>query len=473
LRFGFQIKLTIALLTFGLLMLSIAYPLTNHFSVVFSSSDQEELVTSLIFITMVPVIIGSAVAFGYVYGKTVTIPIKKISELSKELAKGNFDVNLEITASNDEIGDVVKSYGELLDNFAKPVRELKDISTNIANGNFDQKIDIKANGEIKEMVDSYCLMVNNVSQLVHNVQKMTKKVNTSSRDLANSSEQINSITQQLSSAIQQISKGANNQVLRIDETVKTIGTMTSGVDNISTDSLNARDTSNRANEVAKLGCDSVKDFIEKMEQIYDTVKNSGQAITELGERSKEISQIVEVITNITDQTNLLALNAAIEAARAGEHGRGFAVVAEEVKNLADDSKTAADRISVIINDIQINTQKAVESMLKGTKEVTEGMEVINKAGKSLEDVADISNKTAGIVNNIFNATEQQKAGTDLVAFTIDEIASIAEESASSAEESTSGVEELTANLEELTAQTQDLSEMAAILQQNASIFTTK
>ena len=110
-----------------------------------------------------------------------------------------------------------------------------------------------------------------------------------------------------------------------------------------------------------------------MKAIHEVVQNSTREVTELGDRSKAIGKVVDVITQIADQTNLLALNAAIEAARAGEYGRGFAVVAEEVKKLADGSAEAANQIAVIIREIQKEISRVVTTMSEGAEKVSEGL----------------------------------------------------------------------------------------------------
>jgi methyl-accepting chemotaxis protein len=463
-------KLLLGFSAFGLVLLCLAYPLTTLISETFQTSEQQGLATAAIFITMIPIILGGSFFFSNYFANLVVTPMRKISASSNKLAKGDFDVDIDIKASEDEIGDVIKSYQELLLNFARPIRKLKKVSMAIAQGNLDQEVNIKGKGEMKELIDSYVLMIEKMQYIVKGVQKMSEKVSISSQELASSAEQMNATAQQVSSSTQQISTGSNNQAKRVEETVNVIGSMTKAVEDVASDSNTAKDTSSQASEIAGVGRESVEESVKMMKQIHETVNSSANVISELGERSKEISQIVDVITNITDQTNLLALNAAIEAARAGEHGRGFAVVAEEVKNLAEDSKEAADKISVIINDIQTNTERAVKSMNQGTQEVSDGMEIVSKAGNALKNVAEMSKTTAELVEGISNITEQQKAGTDMVATTIDEIASIAEESASATEESASGMEELTASMEEITARAQELSEMAVVLQKGTSGF---
>ena len=164
------------------------------------------------------------------------------------------------------------------------------------------------------------------------------------------------------------------------------------------------------------------------------------------------------------------MNAAIEAARAGEHGRGFGVVAEEVKNLAEDSKEAAERISTMIKEIQLDTTKAVESMQHGTKEVEDGMDVVNKTDQVFGQITSMAMLTNEEILAISTAADQQETGTDKIAKAIEDIASIAEETTSASEESASSTEELTASMEDMTARAQELSEMAIALQKSASKF---
>jgi PAS domain S-box-containing protein len=306
--------------------------------------------------------------------------------------------------------------------------------------------------------------------LLSEVNNSVEMVSSTSQELASSAEEMNASTEQVSAAIQQISRGAQNQAAQVDETAKVMAEMASSVEAVSAKSESARSAATTASDGALKGKDTVDATIKKMKEIAKVVEESAEVIAVLGKRSEEIGEIVDVITNISDQTNLLALNAAIEAARAGEQGRGFAVVAEEVKNLAEDSREAAERIAKMIKEVQQETGKAVEAMHRGTKEAAEGMEMVDNTGRAFSEISGAIARTADEASDIAQFMVKQKDGAQRAAKSVDGIASIAEETASSAEESASSTEELTASMEDLTARAQTLSEMAVNLQRVAEQF---
>jgi len=309
-----------------------------------------------------------------------------------------------------------------------------------------------------------------VVHLLTEVNASVDLVSSTSQELASSAEEMNASTEQVSAAIQQISRGAQNQAAQVDETARVMAEMASAVEGVASRSEEARAAAIAANDGAAKGKEIVEGTIKKMQEIARVVDESAKVIAVLGKRSEEIGEIVDVITNISDQTNLLALNAAIEAARAGEQGRGFAVVAEEVKNLAEDSREAAERIAKMIKEVQQETGKAVEAMHLGTKEASEGMQMVDQTGKAFADISAVVAKTATAADDIAQLMVKQKDGAQRAAKSVDGIASIAEETASSAEESASSTEELTASMEDLTARAQTLSEMAINLQKVAGQF---
>lgn len=169
-----------------------------------------------------------------------------------------------------------------------------------------------------------------------------------------------------------------------------------------------------------------------MNVIRETVNHAFDVVEHLDEKSKEINQIITLITAIADQTNLLALNAAIESARAGEHGKGFAVVADEVRKLAEQSATSANDIRALIEEIQHETKKAVQSMQGGMKAVDDGSNLAVQTGAEFENITKIIENIAIQNHDVSAVVEEVSASADGVVNTIQHIANISDELAAKA-----------------------------------------
>ena len=239
---------------------------------------------------------------------------------------------------------------------------------------------IRSQDEIGRLARSFKQMVGNMRALVKQISSDAEHLAASSEELTASAEQSSQATNQVALSIQEVAGGANEQMNAANEAAAVVTEMSAGIQQIAANASSVSQQSETAAEKAVRGGAAVDKAVSQMSQIEQTVNTSAQVVAKLGERSKEIGQIVDAISGIAGQTNLLALNAAIEAARAGEQGRGFAVVAEEVRKLAEQSEEAAKKIAGLIGEIQVDTDKAVQAMQQGTQEVKTGAEVVNAAG---------------------------------------------------------------------------------------------
>lgn len=183
-----------------------------------------------------------------------------------------------------------------------------------------------------------------------------------------------------------------------------------------------------------------------MDTIEQANQNNVEVIEFLNQSASEITKIVDVISKIADQTNLLALNAAIEAARVGDQGRGFAVVAEEVRKLAEQSNGAAKEVYNLINGIQQESQRAVESMGLSRVEVLEGAKVVHSVGEKIEQIITAVQRVTSEIQSVAAATEEMTAAIQNVA--------------AATQEQTATIEEVSATAMTLTRMAEEMDVMA-------------
>ncbi|WP_409251671.1 methyl-accepting chemotaxis protein [Bacillus sp. SCS-153A] len=354
---------------------------------------------------------------------------------------------------------------------SKPVVAIAGVARRIADGDLTaDAIKVKNKDEIGELARSFNQMAGNLRKVIKQVGTASEQVAASAEQLTASSEQTTKATEQVANTMQEVASGVEKQVQSVDETSQTINEMAAGVQEIARKSQLVSDSAIQATDNATDGGQVIKNAVNKMSSIQQSVTGLGTVVKDLGEHSKEIGKITAVISGIADQTNLLALNAAIEAARAGEQGKGFAVVADEVRKLAEQSAESAQQISKLISAIQAETNKAVNSMEITTKEVGEGIGVINIAGQSFEHIQISIDGVTAQVQEITSAVQQMAAGSEQMEHSMKVITEVAVSSASGTQEVSAASEEQLAAMEEIASSANALSSMAEELKGIISTF---
>ncbi len=207
-----------------------------------------------------------------------------------------------------------------------------------------------------------------------------------------------------------------------------------------------------------------------MTQIKETVKSLSLHIDTLGKRSTEIEEVTETIKGIATQTNLLALNAAIEAARAGEHGRGFSIVADEVRKLSEMTSVSTETITELVLSVQKDTELTIQQMNKSSNQVDKGIEVVQTAGLSFEEMKQFVQVVATEVRQSANNMAALGEDSQDFASTFQDLSSISETASASMQNISASTEEQLASMEEITASVEQLGEVAVELKQLISQF---
>lgn len=290
-------------------------------------------------------------------------------------------------------------------NIIGPLGRVVDAARGIAEGKLRQnKIQITSRDEIGALADVFNTMLDNLTDLLRRIKEVSLRLSDSSKEILTASEKV--------------SEAANTQGERITDTSSAISEMSASVQQISTNSKTAEKLASEAQVAAASGDKVVHSTTEGLDVIMKNIRSAGQMTRKLGERSSEIGEIVNTISDISEQTNLLALNAAIEAARAGEHGRGFAVVADEVRKLAERSATSAKEIGVIIKKIQGEMDLTIDAMEKSSQSAGEGMHLAESLKNSFGHIQTRVVSTNNNIEEIAKALSQQvKVCDDLVMVT--------------------------------------------------------
>jgi twitching motility protein PilJ len=229
---------------------------------------------------------------------------------------------------------------------------------------------------------------------------------------------------------------------------ESVAAMAASTEEVSGNAERSSDVARHSVDVAHKGGEAVRRTIDGMNAIRETIQETSKRIKRLGESSQEIGNIVELINDIAEQTNILALNASIQASMAGEAGRGFAVVADEVQRLAERAANATKQIEVLVRTIQADTNEAVVSMERSTTDVVGGALLAENAGAALEEIEQVSNQIASLVQNISASSRQQASAAQNIARNMGVLREISSQTAENSAATSSSV----GKLAELSAQ---------------------
>jgi methyl-accepting chemotaxis protein len=355
------------------------------------------------------------------------------------------------------------------------VRSLNRSALEISRGDLSKPV-VEARGlrlgedEIDELAQSISIMQENLRELVSHIQRTARSVSDAASDMLHWSEDVNGSTEEVARSAGRIASGASDQRRSVEQTSEVIAAIARAIEQSSQSANEAVQAATDTAGTAQASGAAVREAAEKVKTVFARIEAASEQVFAFGEKTHEISKIVDAITAVAQQTNLLALNATIEAARAGDAGRGFAVVAEEVRKLAERAGGSAEQISRLSSEIAGRTTAVVTAMSEGIEELARGREQLNSILLGLEAISRTARAGAQKVDLITaSAKDQQRRSEDMVQ-SIEHISQVAHQNAAATEAVSAAIREQTASISHMTSSAQELTNLSLELQSVVSRF---
>ena len=387
---------------------------------ILASLNKDRLIAfGITLLIIVVIFIFSSIGFRRLFS-----PLFTLSNAMEKVREGDYDIRVDIKSS-DELGHLGSGFNEMLDRISNYIQTeedqqriqnqsiaLMDVVSQAAEGDMTVEAEVTAD-ELGAIADAFNMMTMSIRELVD--------------DIRHAGESIVDATEQLKGASEKTNEGAMIQIKVLNETAEKIKTFKELSLSASSRANDATMVTDAAANIAENGMKMLEETIESMFNVRRYSQMASKKVKSLGERSMEIGEITNVISEISYQTNLLALNAAIEAARAGEYGHGFAVVADEIRKLAERSNKSTKEIAELIKSIQVETAETVKLVEESTVNVEESSTLAEQAGDALREINESLKETKVSVNQIASDVLHQSEEASIVSESIEQVKDIANE----------------------------------------------
>lgn len=354
------------------------------------------------------------------------------------------------------------------------LRRLEQEMNRLGGGNLSDEIPVRKASRWPDEIDALATGSEQIRttlvKILVALQTASGRASVTSASLTGLAKQINVSAGEIAASMEAIASGAGLQTELVGKTSALVREMARSIERTSRSAEDAARSSAEAAAVAQTGSQMAGQAVDKMRDVFQAIERYAKRIFEFGERTKEIGNIVRVITEVAQQTHLLAINATIEAARAGEAGRGFAVVAEEIRQLAENTSRSAERIAGIVDEVTAGSLEAVEAVRASTQQLAEGRDQLTSIIDALKNIVATVTSGSDRVQIISRLAREQIAGAEQTVKAIENISRVAQKNASSTEAVRRAAEDQSESLLDVTHLASEIVSLAGSMDAEVGLF---
>lgn len=351
------------------------------------TQNQAVLEKNTIFTTIMVSILLLAIAvlissLLYYFGDSIRKPINKLLDTIHAVNQGDLSARIH-SERKDELGELSTSFDKLLDEKVAQLSESEKENEQL-NESVIELIKAVAQLGRKDFTVKVPVFEDVTGAVGDSLNLLTKETAGALNDVKNISTYVAGVSRLVQKQSNLVISVAEQERQQVENTVNELNKSSVAMSKISTDAVDANTRADNALQNTQYALNAVNKSVEGINSIRDTIRETEKRIKRLGERSQEITGIVNLINSIAERTHILALNASMHAASAGEAGRGFAVVADEVQRLAESAREATTEIGSLVNNIRTETNDTVTAMSKAISQVANGTQLAEQAGSAMK-----------------------------------------------------------------------------------------
>lgn len=389
--------------------------------------DSQKMIDRSVITFIILVVVTTIVIciVSYIISKLIVAPLQTVSRMMERAKEGDLTVHGDYTAK-DELGVLVSNFNEMIAGLRTNMQEVE----------------------------------NNIQLLFQHAD-----------GVVSASEVSSSAAKKITMDIEEVANGAESQMQAMEQTAGAMEELTQGMQSIVNTSSSVNELSAQSALDAKNGNKLMKQMIQQMDTIQNSVHSGVRQVETMKEQSEEIVKIIDVMQGITSQINLLALNAAIEAARAGESGRGFAIVADEVRKLAEQSSDSAKQIENLITQVMGTTNHTVHMMGKVDNEVQAGTQVVMHTEKVFGTITEKVQQVSEQIQTVSMSTDEIAASSEEISASAEDMAQISQRSSDRTDRVKESIQQQEKSVQEISISIEHMHNAAGKLKQIVAQFT--